>query len=548
MTAERTEKAMRVLVIDDEEGMREGMRRVLTKRGFIADLAPDGETGIALFDSNSYDIALVDLKMPGKSGFEVTEHINQAGNGRTVVVIVSALATVEAAVDVTRHGAFDFLVKPFTPDDLVEVVDRAVVQRRLLFEHETYLSELDSERSQSRRIINWMQQGLVVLNIERRPVLVNPKAEYFFGVRYRHGMSLVELIGDNAEMNALLNAVEWAAGTDTEPETTRLVTLRIRGNVIEARIGPSFRDGALSGIMILLRDITKEFFAEEDKKRFVSMVAHELKSPLAAIINYVNLILSGALDDDFPKIKEILTRCKIRGEDLLDLVRDLLYINQHDAGKTQKSIEPLNVKELIEAQVEFLRMQAQRKNIAISIEAADSARSGADSKQPVQNPFTVMADRGDLDRIFLNLLSNGLKYNVPGGRLDITLTRSDDEVVVRVADTGIGMRAEDMEHLFQQFYRIRNSKTAAISGTGLGLATVKRVLGDYNGRISVESKPEVGSTFTVHFPARIQAGLPPEAQPEVPAVPQPHEQPAPEPAAPASPRPQGQAQSGEQIS
>lgn len=482
------ESPLRVLVVDDEEGMREGMRRVLAKRGFSVDLAFDGAGAIRLFEENLYDIALVDLKMPGISGFEVTEHINETGNGRTVVVIVSALATVEAAVDVTRHGAFDFLVKPFTPADLVEVVDRAAVQRRLLQERETFLSALDSERSQSRRIINWMQEGLIVLNIEKRPVLVNPKAEFFLGVRYRHGLELDDLLG-SGDTHALREAVEWAAGPEAQPDTTRVVTLPIREKIFEARVGPSFREQALSGIMVLLRDVTEEYHTEQDKKRFVSMVAHELKSPLAAIINYLNVIQSGTLDEDFPKVKEILDRCKVRGEDLLDLVRDLLYLNQHDSAVPQKSIEPLDVEAIIRSQIEFLRIQAERAAISVSLDV-----QGAD------HTCVVNADRGDLDRIFLNLLSNGLKYNVTGGRLDITLSRGEGELVVRIADTGIGMRAEEMENLFQQFYRIRNSRTAAISGTGLGLATVKRVLADYNGRITVESKPGEGSVFTVYFP------------------------------------------------
>ena len=116
----------RLLVVDDEEGMREGMRRVLERRGF------DGRHGrgrrqrpCACLPSADYDIALVDLKMPGVDGFQVTRRVNERAADRTVVVIVSALATVEAAVEVTRHGAFDFLVKPFVPADLLAVVERA---------------------------------------------------------------------------------------------------------------------------------------------------------------------------------------------------------------------------------------------------------------------------------------------------------------------------------------------------------------------------------------------------------------------------------------
>jgi len=125
--------------------------------------------------------------------------------------------------------------------------------------------------------------------------------------------------------------------------------------------------------------------------------------------------------------------------------------------------------------------------------------------------FVVMADRGDLDRIFMNLISNGIKYNRDGGRLTVRLgeDREQDAVRVEVVDTGIGMTGREMESLFQEFYRVKNRKTSGISGTGLGLATVRRVLGGYNGRISCSSVPEEGTTFTVVFPRRA-ADRPPE--------------------------------------
>src|SRR5208337_1277903 len=120
--------------------MREGMRRVLERRGFSVDTAADGGIALALLAKRDFDLALVDLKMPGIDGFQVTKAVNESGRD-TVVVIVSALATVEAAVEVTRHGAFDFLVKPFAPADLLQVVERAVRQRRLIGDRRTYLSE-----------------------------------------------------------------------------------------------------------------------------------------------------------------------------------------------------------------------------------------------------------------------------------------------------------------------------------------------------------------------------------------------------------------------
>jgi two-component system phosphate regulon sensor histidine kinase PhoR len=114
--------------------------------------------------------------------------------------------------------------------------------------------------------------------------------------------------------------------------------------------------------------------------------------------------------------------------------------------------------------------------------------------------YPVKADRGDLDRIFMNIISNGIKYNRERGSLTVRIVDAGSAWEVAAVDTGIGMSDAERGSLFQEFYRVKSPKTSGIAGTGLGLATVKRVLGEYNGRIAVQSKPDAGSTFTVTFP------------------------------------------------
>jgi signal transduction histidine kinase/DNA-binding response OmpR family regulator len=477
-------ESMNIIVIDDEEGMREGIRRILTKRQFKVDVACDGESAIGLLEKNPYDIAFVDLKMPGIDGFKVTEYINSKVKNHTVVVIVSALATVEAAVEVTRHGAFDFLVKPFTPTDLMEVTDRAVRQRMLISERERYLSELHSERTLSRQLINAMQGGLVVLNIKKKPVLMNPKAEYLLGKKFDVHVRIEELFCEQK----LLDAIAEALSADPGAITTKILELQHNDLMLQYRISPLVLDDEINGVIIIIYDFTEEWKVEQDKNRFISMVTHELKSPIAAIINYINVIQTGMFDTQPEKTHEILDRCRIRGEALLDLIRDLLYINKREAGKIEKSVERLDLYEVLASQMEFYKVQSDDRHITVTL-----AGEGV--------PFYVRADRSDLDRIFMNLISNGVKYNREGGKLDVEIASSSGEITVTVSDTGIGITPEDQKNLFQEFYRVRNKNTSGISGTGLGLATVKRVLSEYNGRINVESEPEKGSTFTVYLPA-----------------------------------------------
>jgi two-component system, OmpR family, phosphate regulon sensor histidine kinase PhoR len=471
-----------VLVVDDEEGMREGMRRVLERRGFSVSTAADGGSALALLGERDFDLALVDLKMPGIDGFRVTEAVTESGR-ETVVVIVSALATVEAAVEVTRHGAFDFLVKPFAPADLLQVVERAAKQRRLIGDRRMYLSELNRERTLSRQLINSLHDGVIVLNINAKPVLMNTRAEFLLDTRYREDMALEEL-GLDLPVIAIVREMlsPEAGGPDL-----RQFRLPHGEAMLRVVFAPWRRAGEPGGLILVITDVTDEWKNERDKNRFIGMVAHELTSPLSAIVGYIDVVLSGALDKAPEKIHEVMRGSKTRAEALLDLVKDLQYLNRREAGKIERTIARLDLKKVLEEQLKFFAAQAERSKVGLALQADLPA-------------YEYCADRGDLDRIFMNLISNGIKYNHEGGRLTVSLEKREGALEAVFADTGIGMSLEETRGIFQEFYRARNARTEGIAGTGLGLATVKRVLDQYNGRISVSSVPGEGTTFTVTFP------------------------------------------------
>jgi two-component system, OmpR family, phosphate regulon sensor histidine kinase PhoR len=479
------ENATSVLIVDDEEGMRESMRRVLERRGFTADTAADGGEALARLGKRDYDVALVDLRMPGIDGFRVTEAINESGKD-TVVVVVSALATVEAAVEVTRRGAFDFLVKPFAPADLLQVMERAVRQRRLIGDRRIYLSELNRERTLSREVINSMRDGMVVLNSKARPVLMNPRAEFLLDTRYREDMALEEL-GLHPQVAAI--ALEMLAPA-AEGAGHRQVRVERGESMLQVSFALWQREEEPGSLILLITDVTDEWKAERDKNQFIAMVAHELTSPLSAIVSYDDVVLSGVLDAKIDQIHDISRRSRTRAVALLDLVKDLQYMNRRDAGKVQRTIARLDLKKVLEEQLLFFTAQAERSKVSLTLQTALAA-------------CDFNADRGDLDRIFMNLISNGIKYNREGGRLTVSLEMRGDALDVVFADTGVGMSEAETKNLFQEFYRIHNARTQGIAGTGLGLATVKRVLDQYNGRIAVHSVPDEGTSFTVTFPLAV---------------------------------------------
>ena len=328
----------------------------------------------------------------------MTRFANERAADRTVVVIVSALATVEAAVEVVRHGAFDFLVKPFVPADLLAVVERAARQRRLMAERETYLSELNSERTLSRQLIDSLRDGVIVLNVKARPVLMNTRAEYLLGVAFREDLGL-DGLGLDGPARAMIEDVLAAHGGGRVPPGAPRAR---RDAVLDIRATPWLRSGEKAGVIVQLGDVTEQARTESDKNRFISMVAHELTSPLAAISSYLAIVLEGTLDGQPERIKEIMGRSKARADALLELVKDLQYLNRREAGR-------------VDAHGRAARHRRGAR--AGSSSSTGARRSGARSScasRSARATRRLNADRGDLDRVFMNLISNGIKYNRRG--------------------------------------------------------------------------------------------------------------------------------------
>ncbi len=334
-------------------------------------------------------------------------------------------------------------------------------------------------------ILDVLREGVIVVDRRRTVTWMNPRAEALLGSRWQPALSLADLFPDPATEAALAAAIEGCQPGASGEAAREPFCHRAGDVVLEVRTEPL--GGALAAV--LLSDITEAWRLEQERLRFVSMVAHELKSPLSTILNYLNVILTGMFDQEPEKVREMLERCKVRGEALLDLVRDLLYINRRAGGRLEREPEDLDLCGVLADQLAFFRVQTEKRRLAVKL-ACDEPKAA------------VRADRADLDRIFMNLLSNAIKYNRDGGTLEVRIGDAGPAWSVAIRDTGIGMSEAEMERLFTEFYRVKSGATAGIPGTGLGLVTVKRVLSDYGARIAVDSRPESGSTFTVTFPKR----------------------------------------------
>ncbi len=369
------EKVLSLLVVDDEEGMRMGVRRSLRhfsmkteETGEVVKLdvteAASGEEAIILMKKSPPDIVLLDNKMEGISGIEVLHWIN-GKDLDLMAIMITAYASIETAISATKQGAYDFLSKPFTPAELKVSVRQAVAH---------------------------------------------------------------------------------------------LMTLR------QARE------------------------LEREKKRvrfqFISVLAHELKAPLGAIEGYLYLLRDGIGLDDPAVYDRVVDRSLLRLGGMRKLIYDLLDLTRLESGQKKRELSDVNVLDCAGSSMETMKTEADRRGITISLESADEE-------------VIITADRGELEIIFNNLISNAVKYNRDNGSVAVRVENEKEQVRISVSDTGIGMSEEEVEKLFGEFVRIKNENTRNILGSGLGLSILRKTASLYNGEVTVDSTPDVGSTFTV---------------------------------------------------
>lgn len=371
MSANRS--VIRVFIVDDEAGMRLGARRALEKEVVaLPDIQEEAVFEILDFESaegaapllgaEPPDLLLLDSKLPGKSGQSLLEELH-ARQASFCTILITAYATLESAVRAVKLGAFDFLPKPFSPEELRGVVRKAA-----------------------------------------RDILLTRKAA------------------------------------------------------------------------ALTRERTRIRFD------FISVLAHELKSPLNAVESYLDLIRNRQAGDRIEDYSAMFERIGARTQGMRKLILDLLDLTAIESGERKRVLKPLDLAAAVRALVDSFREEAGAAQVCLECEAPAAL---------------FKADPSDLEMILRNLVSNAIKYNRPGGKVTIAAMVRGPKAEIRVSDTGIGMTPEDQALLFREFTRIKNEKTAHITGSGLGLSIIRRVAALYKGDVTVRSEPDRGTVFTV---------------------------------------------------
>ncbi|HEX4956042.1 MAG TPA: ATP-binding protein [Thermoanaerobaculia bacterium] len=367
------------------------------------------------------------------------------------------------------------LERPAT-DDLVPLA-RGV--QRLAGRCEEQLDTLEAERDHLRRLLERMSEGVLVVGTDGRAALVNGAFRRLFQVRGEPlGRAPLELV----RLPELARVVERALGGSGEESFEVEVELADRRTLVLAGAALGRDEGAL----VVVRDTTAFTRLARMRREFVANVSHELKTPLAAIRGYVETLRDGALDDR-PTAERFLSRVLAQCRRLQALLDDLLTLSRLESVETPLAMARVDLEAVAGRALDLVSELAREKDVRFVVEAAD--------------PPPVLGHAESLERLLVNLLDNGVKYNQPGGTVRLRLGRDLEGAKIEVEDTGIGIPTDALPRLFERFYRVDKGRSRDEGGTGLGLAIVKHIVSAHGGRVEVESREGVGSTFRVVLPA-----------------------------------------------
>jgi two-component system phosphate regulon sensor histidine kinase PhoR len=474
----------RVLIIDDEVRIQSACKRLLDSEGCEVMVAGDGIKGLEMIQENHFDIILLDLMMPGMSGMDVLTDV-KSSHPDTVVIVITGYATIEHSIEAMKKGAFDFLPKPFSPDEI-----RLSIAKAIDFLYT--LQDIVSERSRMRAMINTLNNGVLTTDTQKRIALANPSFLKAIGCKKRKvlGLNVSDIISETWLEEMIDEAMNEPS--ETFEEVTREVTLAGWKSSEETIWGVRsipFRDRLQRtlGSVTVFQDITESKKKDQSKSDFVSMVAHEINSPLNSVLMQLNVILDGLAGELTEKQADILGRSADRIRSVTALSKELLDLSKIESGLINQERQSMDLTELLKEQVQSYEAMASEKFIVFDMD-------------PDIEPLTIMGNRLNIEEVVSNLISNAIRYSPDGGKITIALEPDGDCAVLSVSDTGLGIPQDSIEHIFDRFFRVKTEQTRHINGTGLGLAIVKSIIDAHQGTIEVSSTEGKGTQFSVYLP------------------------------------------------
>lgn len=363
-------------------------------------------------------------------------------------------------------------------------------------------NKLSAVESKSDVVINAIDDGVLAISKDGNIELINPSAQQIIGWDQGDALglnwkSVLKLVtSDGKDVEDLENPISQSLSKNQPTHNDKLFLLtssekRILVSIVSSPVGTEGE-----GVIVVFRDITKEKAEEREQAEFISTASHEMRTPVASIEGYLGLALNPATAHIDEKARDFITKAHESAQHLGRLFQDLLDISKVEDGRMKNNPKIINVNEFLKDIFDGLATKADEKQLNY-IFMPDIIDEGKEkSLQPI---FYANIDPDHFREVVSNLIENAIKYT-PSGEVVVNVTGDDKQISVSVKDSGIGIPAEDIPHLFQKFYRVDNSDTREIGGTGLGLYLSRRLAEAMSGNLRVESKYKEGSTFYLEIP------------------------------------------------
>ncbi len=342
------------------------------------------------------------------------------------------------------------------------------------------LKDVNSEKKQKETILKHMTDGVITFNMDGKVTYINPAARQMLGVK-EEDTTFKSIFGKFADINMekIIYLDSWTSSEkkiENDQGTMSLFFIPFRDDL-----------DMPAGVMVVIQDITEHVKLDNMRKEFVADVSHELKTPITSIKGYSETLLDGDCDKETEK--HFLHVIDDNADRMERLVQDLLTLSKYDNNRATNKPTEFDLGELAKLCKEKFDIEIKRKNQDVNcFVTAD-----------VPN---VYADRDGIERVILNILSNSIKYTPDGGKIDIYVGYVHNDAYVKIKDTGIGIPKNDLDRIFERFYRVDKARSRQLGGTGLGLSIAKEIIEKNNGSINIKSKVNEGTEVVIQIPVK----------------------------------------------
>ena len=343
------------------------------------------------------------------------------------------------------------------------------------------LSEVSTQKNQIETILLHMTDGIIAFNMKGDIILINPAAKKFLSIRPEDN-TFEDIFGKfelGINMEKIIYLENW---TSTEQR------IQVEDRYINVFFAP-FKDEKErpDGVIAVIQDITEHVKLDNIQKEFVADVSHELKTPITSIMGYADTLLEGGYDEE-TKIK-FLNVISSESRRMARLVTDLLTLSRYDSNKKKTKKELFDLGELVKKSQEKLAIEIKKKNHDVKCFVTADVPP-------------VYADKDDIERVVLNILSNSIKYTKDGGEIKIYVGFVYTDAYIKIIDNGYGIPEEDLSRIFERFYRVDKARTRELGGSGLGLSIAKEILDKNGGSIDIKSEVGKGTEVVIRIPTK----------------------------------------------